>query len=248
LLGAKLKDWESRILSDYRWFHAFRRGGAEEILEVLRNGPRIHPDPNCDTRVHEGVLGINPNCVYAYLGRTIEKFGHAAMVLPVNAIKGKVSPFDTGGLVNKIVPVSAQPDATKRVFLNAYSWPSSKLSSLLPIHPTENSARVRRYLLGVEPPDAAGPHALWPNAKATAAIWRSKNDWRAWTWEARSPEKFDVSRLEQWTCSPAVYSEIIDHVDALDPKSVSWFPALAARYVHGGVSNLVEQWKSRQAA
>jgi hypothetical protein len=247
LRTATLRRRETQFLPDYRWFHAFRRGGAKEILDVLRDGPKIHPNPKCDTRVHETTLGIDPNCVYAYLGRTLETFGETALVLPINAIKGKVSPFDTGGLVNKINPVKALPDSDKRVFLNAFTWPISKIPSLLSEHPTKQTRRVQRYLAGVEPPDADGPSQLWPNSKATAAIWRSNNDWRAWTWEVRSPEQFDVSRLEEWTCSPALYAEILDHVDAL-AGAANWFEDVASRYVHGGVSNLVEQWKSRQAA
>lgn len=231
-------------MAEYRWFHAFDRASAGDILNVLRNGPKIHPDPNCSTRRHEATLGIDPNCVYAYLGRTIETFGATAIVLPIGAVEGEVSPFDTGGLVNKLEPVKAMGDSDKRTFLGAFTWPIAKIPHLLTVHPTEKRALIKRYLDGQLPPDVDGPSKLWPSKKATAAIWRSSNDWRAWTWEARSPEKFDVSRLEEWSCDTGVYDEIVDH--ALNTNTP--FADLAARYVHGGVSNLVERWKTRQAA
>lgn len=234
-------------MPDYRWFHAFNRNSAGEVLDVLRNGPKIHPDPSCATRRHEATLGIKPNCVYAYLGRTLETFGETVVVLPAKAVKGKVSPFDTGGLVNKIDPVRGLSDSDKKTFLNAFTWPATEMASLLTKHPTGKKAQVESYLAGVDPPAAAGPSIIWPHPKATAAIWRARNDWRAWTWEVRSPAHLDLSDLEQWTCSPALYTEIMDHVDSLG-RAGAWFKDIAERYVHGGVSDLVEQWKAKQAA
>jgi len=177
----------------------------------------------------------------------LEAFGDVAMVLPTNAVKGKVSPFDTGGLVNKIDPINGLTEGEKRTFLNAFTWPISKMPSLLQVHPTDKKAQVLKYLDGISPPSAAGPSVLWPNAKATSAIWNAKNDWRAWTWEVRSPEQVDASKLEQWSCSTTLYTDILDYVDSLG-HSASWFGDIAARYVHGGVSDLVVQWKARQAA
>lgn len=89
----------------YLWFHAFDRPAIPETIDVLRNGPSFHPSPTCTTRVNEGILAIAPPHVYAYLGRPVELFGHTAVSLPIDALTGTVSPFDTGGLVGHIAPV-----------------------------------------------------------------------------------------------------------------------------------------------
>lgn len=235
-------------MGDYLWFHAFRRDRAREIVQVLTQGPLPHPDPECATQRHERELGIPAPCVYAYLGQTVEAFGDAAFALPFDAVVGRVSPFDTGGLVHQIGPVKAWKDTDRRRFLKRYSWSSSRMPTLVDQYPTPS--RKAQYLAG-QRPAVAGPHDVWP-AKAhpyVAAIWTANDDRRAWLWECRSPENLQTgaSRLVSWTCSPATYPGIVEYCDQhARGEEADSLASLLSTYVKGGVGTLVAQLRPAQ--
>jgi len=79
-------------------FGAFVCGAVNSSATAIFN-------PKCTTRQNELVLGM-PACAYAYLGKTVPDFGDAALAFPFDDIAGHMSPFDTGGLVEHIKPVS----------------------------------------------------------------------------------------------------------------------------------------------
>ena len=217
-------------------------------MSVLRLGPRIHPDKKTTSRVYETRLGIDPHRVYAYLGRTLEVFGNCALALPPEALTGEMSPFDTGGLINHIAPISGYDDARKQAFLRAYTWPTADRSTLIQKYPTSQNGQFAEYLEGVKAPSAEGPHKIWQD-REIAAIWSGANDSRAWTWEGRSSPTFDVKQLHRWTCSPAAYPAILEHGETYTKAvDAAWFQALISKYIHGGVSALVMNLRQEQAA
>jgi hypothetical protein len=229
------------------WFHAFNRKTDGDVIDVLLNGPRIHPDPNSETRQNELRLGINPHRVYAYLGRTHTQFGESALALHPAGVGNEISPFDTGGLINKIAPVKAYSDAGKQKYLRSYTWPANQHEAVLKIFPSSDPKRFSEYLLGAAPTGFDGPHDLW-NGREIAAIWTSNTDWRAWTWEGRA-EAFDLSKLYKWTCSPAKFPELVEHIETVaSVNTADAFSTIMGNYVHGGVSHLITSLRGEQAA
>lgn len=235
----------------YLWFHAFGRSTAQETLEVLRQGPAFNPSPNCTTRLNEGILAIAPPHVYAYLGRTLDVFGNTAVTLPIDALAGSVSPFDTGGLVAHIVPLRDWPEDARRAYLARYSWPSNQLPILLNAYPTATPARRRAYL-NCDRPTVAGPHDLWPtdDEHFVASIWAAPNEFRSWLWEGRSPNHLPINEnLVGWSCPNTTYGEIRRQAeDAAAPADIAWFESLLLKYVDGGVSGLILSLRDAQEA
>jgi hypothetical protein len=233
----------------YLWFHAFHRDAVGDTLEVLRTGPRVHPSPSTRTKENEAELGIDPPCVYAYLGRTLEVFGSSAICLPMADVSGTVSPFDTGGLVEHIEPVHTWESEARRAYLQKFSWECSQLATLLKRHPTALPAKISAYLRGRKP-DESGPHEVWTTADANcvAAIW-SGDDWRAWTWETRVPQHIPVNHnVVRWSCSSATYGEILRYAESVtDPNEGVWLESLLQRLVVG-TSSLVSQLIGHQEA
>ena len=236
----------------YLWFHAFARDTLADTLDVLRHGPRHHPLATVRTRVNEEELGIAPPCVYAYLGRTLETFGTSAISLPVDEVPGVVSPFDSGGLVDHIVPLDKWETDQRRNYLARYSWPADQLDDLLAAYPTADAGRVAGYLAGTRPPQS-GPHEVWPDdddgPSLVATIWADNDDCRAWLWETRVPEHLPITNLVRWSCSSATYDEILRYTDTVnDADEAAWLESLLERFVVGGVSALVRELRAYQEA
>ena len=226
------------------WFHAFNRENVADAVDVLMNGPRHHPDENNATRRHERLLGIEPPRVYAYLGRTIPTFGENALALHERGLIGQMTPFDSGGLVAKMQPAaSLDPDA-KLNYLRKATWSTRTRNALLAAYPTSAKKSWNAYLDGRRPVPA-GPHEVWSRCEV-AAIWRENtdDDWRCWTWEGRATT-LDLSALRAWTCVPGRTKEIVEFIRNNEGEAA---PRLLARFRHGGVSKLVAELKSEQAA
>ncbi len=228
------------------WFRAFSRATIRDIVEVLRVGDTPHPDPGSATRRHEVTLGIPEPCVYAYLGMTLEEFGRSAIALGLDAFDGDVSPFDSGGLVNKIRPVCSWPDADRQAFLMQYTWSHTQLPQLLALYPGGTAPEIASYLDGAQP-NLDGFHALFPGLPA-AALWRENADRRAWVWEGRRPRVLPIGGgLVAWSCPPDQFEELLDLArDATADRL--WLVALIRKYVRGGVTALLRELRSRQEA
>lgn len=232
-------------LTKLLWFHAFNRGDPESIVRVLLAGPEPNRATSTDTYRNEQLLGLEAH-VYAYLGRTIDKFGQRALVLSQAALVGSVSPFDTGGLVNKIHPLCGASVADRRAFLTAFSWASSDLSSLIARHPGREE--VRAYMWGVRPPHAGPAEVFAERGGAEVSTWaHPENTWQAWTWEGRSTDRLAVgAELQRWTCRPEEYAALlVDLETVVDPAA---FDSIDGLYLHGGVSALVAAAAELQAA
>lgn len=224
----------------------------KEVIDVLRRGPGYNPDPTCTTRKNEAVLGL-PASVYAYLGKTVPDFGDAAFALPFDALEGAdMSPFDTGGLVKHITPVSARPDADKRTFLASYTFDSRRRRRLVVSYPGTSRMEIDRYLDGQRPSGHDGPHRVWPKAPVTdpaiAAIWHARNDWQAWTWEGRVRNTLRIRKLPyRWSCSPALFQRVREYAERVAKGAEAKFlDELLALYVRGGVSRLVADLRKEQ--
>lgn len=204
------------------------------------------------TKQNETILGIVPNCVYAYLGVGLEPFGDTAFSLPLDGISGSVSPFDTGGLVSHIAPVNTWDSERRRQFLNHFTWPSSELPALLRQYPSDDQPTRSAYLNKL-PPQQEGPHALWDApADLQAAIWSDPlNDGcQAWLWEIRSPEAIAMAdNMVAWSCKGSVYLKMLEiSAAANSPEDIAFFEKLFARYVPLALSGLVEFLKAQQEA
>jgi hypothetical protein len=184
-------------------------------------------------------LGIDPACVYVYLGQTLEEFGKSAFVLPFDAFSGTVSPFDTGGLVNHINPICAWTQDERRNFLKEYSWPAAEFPALLSLYPGQDQEEIRDYLAGNRP-KKNGFHDLNPGL-TPANLWTDNRDWRAWVWEGRRPDLIEVgTRLFKWTCPPEQYERIQQvALSTPDKNKRDWFLFLSKAYVRGGVTQLI---------
>jgi hypothetical protein len=225
------------------WFHAFRRDSVAEILQSLRTGPLPPPiSVPSKTAANERRLGL-PSSAYAYLGRSSELFGANGFAVPVSAPKGTISPFDTGGLVEHIVPVSGWADDERRGFVDDYSWPDAFLMQGLSSHPAGTG--LIDYLDGRGPP-YAGPHDLWSGRQAD--IWKAgANTWPAWTWEIRAPQLPAGRNVVCWTCPPDIFSQV-QTIAEDSPADIDWFEFLFRCYVPGGVSQMLANQRSAQEA
>lgn len=222
-------------MSKLLWFHAFRRSTVVDVIDVLRRGPGYNPDPACRTRRNEAALGL-PASSYAYLGKTVPDFGDVGFAFPFDEITGEMSPFDTGGLVAHIKPVSEREDAEKRAFLGAYTFNTRNRKRLLAAYPGSSRKATLSYLRG-EPPNAHdGPHRVWPSGAVTdpaiAAIWNADNSWQAWTWEARARRRLPVKTVHRWSCSAVLHARIREYAETSAKNSeLPFLEALLGAYV-----------------
>lgn len=236
------------------WFHAFRRNvgdpptqDAGMVARVLRSGSDPNPSTATKTHAAETELGISGPCVYAYLGRTIERFGANAIVLPADAVtEGHMSPFDTGGLIEDIPPVCHFEKDKRNAFLAAFTFPLAAREASLEIYPSAKLPAYNRYRKG-ERPLAPGPRTLWPAIDHEGDIWDGGTHWSAWTWEARSPQKLDTSRLFKWTCAPSAHDAIVEAAEALYGHEPDWIAEMHRTYFRGGVGLLVKELEKEQA-
>jgi len=166
----------------------------------------------------------------------------------MEGLDGKVSPFDTGGLVGHIVPVKDWSRDDRRSFLGRYSWPSNDLPTLLDLYPKPGGPQRRAYL-NCDRPRSAGPHEVWRTADDpfVASIWSDPNEFRSWLWEGRSPNQLGIQdNLIAWSCPNTTYGEIRKFAEDAAAADVVWFESLLQKYVDGGVSALVQSLRERQ--
>lgn len=219
------------------WFHSFRASSVERLSEILSLGDSPNLEPTSQTRLHETELGIPAPCVYAYLGNAKEAFGPSVIAAHQASLAGRVSPFDSGGLVNKIKPVCTWPPAQKQSFLEQYSWPSSELNDLLKLYPGIENELIESYVRGDRPAAGAGLHVLI-DSLPPADLWEQNDDWRAWTWEGRTESKFPaVEEIHRWTCPNELYVALKE--EAVE-RGLEWFASLVPRYVGGGFGMLLK--------
>ena len=238
----------------YLWFHTFpKRATVAEVISVLRDGPT--PRPGSGTQRNEAALGIAPPCVYAYLGQPNEAFGECAFCIPSDALAhngGVVSPFDTGGLVEHLIPTKDWEPDSRSAYLRIYSWPAEDLDALLERYPTSAREKVAAYLRG-EKPAHAGPHEVFErpgeSESELAAIWENASNVRAWLWEGRVPHRMPVARLLHWSCSTSTYQEIRRYAETIEDEGEAMvLEELLARYVPGGPSVLCFELRAMQEA
>lgn len=224
------------------WFHATRRREALEYLAVVETGVRP-PKITTDTQQLELALGVEEPHVYCYLGRTLEQFGDFCVVLkPKSLPAGQMCPFDSGGLVRKIPPVSTWEEKKRVEYLDAFSF----LTTTTIGHPCIRypGDGIRSYLLCERPP-YSGPHELWEKTPK-ADIWTQGTHWRAWTWEGRWRELPVDGNVHAWSCSPALFARILEASEqdtAIAPAMLDRFIGL---YREGGVSALIADLRIEQ--
>lgn len=231
------------------WFHAFDRTAVEGIVDVLVSGPRPNTDPATPTRRNEITIGIDPPCVYAYLGRTTDAFGKRAIAVRLDALDGNVSPFDTGGLIQHIYPVCEQTNSQKQDYLQSHTWSSLELPSLLTQYPGQ---ALVDYLAG-QRPGHDGPHLYLDVSGPVENIWSdTRNNWQSWTWEGRSDRCLHAGeQLVGWTCHPDEYSVLMTEVLCRytdDEAETLGIDKLPVKYHRGGVSELVSGLRHLQEA
>jgi hypothetical protein len=225
------------------WFHATRRSGVAEYLGILRSGCQPAPFKN-ETQQLEMNLQISPPRVYCYLGRTLEQFGEFCIVFdPAQLPAGEMSPFDTGGLVRKILPVRDWAEPDRAGYLAALSFSTSDRETHVGTYP----ASRRRAYLDCERPSEDGPHAVWPNVPV-AEIWKLGTHWRAWTWEGRWAVLPIDGSVRAWTCSPALFMDILEAIESSDDIPAAVADAFLARFRPGGVGALIADLRAEQAA
>lgn len=245
-------------MAELMWFHAFRRtiGGGrtdppdiEAILRVLHDGPQVHPSETNETRQHELRLRIQPHRVYAYLGRTLDAFGDNAVVLPQKSIQaGHVSPFDTGGLINKLAPINGCEDDAKADFLASFTWTIADLPARLDEYPSRAPDALERYLDPDHKPAGIGPCVVWAD-RPSVPLWKSNDHWRAWTWEGRAePQHVAIAELHHWTCAASVERQILKAAKRVYRSEKDFVIRLQRTWVEGGVSPLVAKLRRAQAA
>lgn len=225
------------------WFHATTRKTPADYVRLLRLG--LHPATfTTQTQQLELHLRIVPHRVYCYLGRTLETFGDFGLALRPDALAdGELSPFDTGGLVRNISPVRDWPQPQQQTYLQAFSFPTAARNDCLLRHP---SAGFGPYLRG-EKPGQRGPHELWTGPEADIWSLASEREWRAWTWEGRWQELPIAGHIAAWTCTPAMFPEIVEATESADVPPELLEPFLRS-YHAGGVGALVADLRERQAA
>lgn len=229
------------------WFHSTSRTSVDGYFGVLRDGCAPPPDHNA-TKQCELKLGIPTQCVYCYLGRALESFGDFAVALRPDLLPlAQMSPFDTGGLVRRIAPVSTWKRKEKQRYLNAYTWSTTFFRKVILEYPGDSRTAVHQYLDGTRP-STAGPHLHWAN-RPIADIWSEPtNTVHAWLWEGRWGLKLPiVDALVAWACSPSQYAAILDYVDTLTAPDVrAEALRLLGMYVPGGVTNLLQHLREEQ--
>lgn len=223
------------------WFHATRRPAVDHYVGVLRDGCRPPPTVS-ETQQLELALDITPPRVYCYLGRTLEQFGEFCLVFePPRLPTGNMSPFDTGGLVRKIRPVSDWQIVQRVEYLRALSFSTQTMDDMLAGYPADQHERY----LDCERPTFAGPHEIWTDAPI-ADIWAQGTHWRAWTWEGRWEMLPVAGTIRAWTCAPAIFMDIVERIEAAPDLPVAVVDDFLARFRPGGVSALVADLRVEQ--
>jgi hypothetical protein len=225
------------------WFHATRRSTIAEYLAILRSGCQPAPFKN-DTQQLEMNLQIAPARVYCYMGRTLEQFGEFCIVFdPAQMPVGEMSPFDTGGLVHKIPPVRDWPAIDRVDYLAALSFSTGDREAHMRAYP----ATRRQAYLDCERPGEDGPHILWP-AAPVAEIWKLGTHWRAWTWEGRWDVLPVSTNVRAWSCSPALFMDLLEAIEGNDDIPTAVVDTFLARFRPGGVGALIADLRVEQAA
>jgi hypothetical protein len=238
-------------LSRLLWMRATNRSTAMDRIQVLLDADAPPPDSiNTDTKQLEFKLAIAPARVYLYLGRTLDAFGSFGFAVEFPSTGGDVSPFDTGGLVNKIHPVCTWTSDQKQAYLTSATWPASAFMVAGGSYPGHGQADVSRYLDVAQKPTLAGPHDVWPTRIGAAPIWRDNTDWRCWTWEARFFEAIETGlNIVAWTCAPAIHQEMQDalcQVAEAASCDVATIDHIAQSYIEGGIGFMVRELRKRQ--
>jgi hypothetical protein len=228
------------------WFHAF--GGTTPdpgmVLSTLKKA--LTPNPDSDVRDDEVELKIEPPRVYAYLGRGHDNFGRVIVTIPFAKVDGDCSPFDSGGLLRKIVPVSTWEQEDKGRYLAEFTWSTALLGAKLNDYPGKKN--LQRYLSGTRPSKLAGPHDVWPS-KLTAPIWKANASWVCWTWEVRVPNHLSLgSSIFRWTCEPELFGRIQALAENAPPSEVDLYIHLTRTHVKWGIKALLDAVGEHQRA
>lgn len=223
------------------WFHAFRRDSCTDAIQALRSG--FTPRTGSNSRQLELDLNLTAH-VYCYLGRTKETFGDFAVVLHKIGSEGAaISPFDTGGLVNYCEPVCHWSEEERNHYLASYTWDVSEIDRCVVQYPGDD---IGTYLDTSKSPGHDGPHKIWPE-RPVADIWLLSDDWRAWTWECRIPERLITNHIVAWTCSPSNLLDILRYQESTnDDVTAAWLTNMLDKFIEGGVGILVQQMKEYQ--
>ena len=228
-------------MSELLWFHAFGHGmRPKEFLRILYDG--LRPKAGSQTQKWEDALDISPHCVYFYLGIADKGFGTTGLALPFSDVRGWLSPFDSGMLVEAHKPICERTPAEKVVYLNAATFPTARAPELIAKHP---GAQLADYLDGKRPPHE-GPHEHWPSIPA-APLWR-ENGWKAWLWEARVPNGTSVRTLVQWTCPGEDFDEAVEVLETTYSHDPVWVKAMFDCHFNGGVGPMWDALRDRQLA
>lgn len=105
--------------------------------------------------------------------------------------------------------------------------------------------------LQLERPEPADPSEVWSNRHASAQLWSEPaNEWRAWTWEIRSPDRLPTgANLVGWACEPTERQTILNALlDGVLEENELWIELLTEKFVNGGVATLVKDLQHRQVA
>lgn len=223
------------------WFHATNRPDARSFLAIASDG--CSPPPRAtETKQLELQLHMAKPHVYCYLGRTLEQFGQFCVVLRVDGLpEGRMCPFDSGGLVRKILPVSGWEADRRHEYLSKLSFSTSTLTMQTSLYP---GLQASSYLV-CERPTHSGPHELWLGVPE-ADIWSQGTHWRAWTWEGRWLTLPVSDHLHAWSCSPALFRRIVDAAEQDTTTSPEVLDAFIRRYREGGVSALIADLRREQ--
>jgi hypothetical protein len=226
------------------WVHIFKRfgGGAVPLVDVLRRGPTCNPSSRC--RNDEKDLDL-PACVYAYLGRGEPAFGECGFILKFGDFLGFVSPFDTGGLLTHTKPIDVEELSVKQQYIKSFTWKvtsADSMRALVSEYPGNEEAALRAYQNG-EHPKHHGPHDVWHSAWAGTPfpIWRDNVAARARTWEGRIPNALPTPDIVAWSCPTSLYEQVQGLADAATGKDLDWFVSLFAKYVQGGVGQMLRE-------
>lgn len=225
------------------WFHATRRPSLDHYVAILRTGCRPPPPSAAgQTQQLELDLAISSPRVYCYLGRTLEQFGEFCVVFEPGRVPiGEMCPFDSGGLVRKIRPISDWDAEARAEYLSALTFATSELRDRVSGYPAD---RVDQYLQ-CERPVFEGPHEVWPQLPV-ADIWRQGTDWRAWTWEGRWEVLPVAGCVRAWTCAPAMFMDIVERIESATDLPVGVVDDFLARFRPGGVGALVADLRAEQ--
>jgi hypothetical protein len=225
------------------WFHATKRSDEGGYLAIINDGCSP-PPPHVDTETKqlELQLAISDAHVYCFLGRTLEQFGQFCIVLRTDGVpEGTICPFDSGGLVRKIRPVSTWDPDKQGEYLRSLSTSSTSLATRTARYP---GTRIAPYLRCERPPEA-GPHEIWAGLPE-ADIWRQGTHWRAWTWEGRWLKLPVNDTLHAWACTPALFKRIVEATERDKTIQPNVLDNFMRHYREGGVSAMIADLRMEQ--